>query len=86
MRELGTMYIKTEFRAHNHLFPSNGELKEQDAKYSDKFIHEWNSFLDHLNKNQNGKHIGIENLNKFSDEQIGQLYVLKEETISLKGK
>ncbi len=82
MRLLGDDYVQSEWRRYKTI---------SDSKYLDPFFQEWRTYADHLGKttspvtdgkNQGngavlGKKLEKEKLDKFSKEQLGQLYVLK---------
>jgi hypothetical protein len=82
MKSLGDEYVKSEFKRH----------KNSEAGYVIPFMIEWNNYLNLLQEQVNqqvadavyGKKLESEELDKFSKEQVGQLYVLKKEAKSLK--
>src|SRR6185369_4566235 len=75
-RSLGDGYVKSEFRRHKDIV---------NPVHIVGFLGQWQTYLEELerqaaNKNNWGKQIGEDLLDKFSNEQVGQLYALKNET------
>ena len=74
-RSLGDDYVKSEFRRHKDIV---------NPVHIVGFLGQWQNYLEELekqtaNKDNWGKQISEDLLDKFSHEQIGQLYALKNE-------
>jgi len=79
LRMLGDLYVKDEFRRHRGVEPH----------YVSQFVEGWTQYAEHLEQSnaqakttqapKYGCPIGRQ-LDQLSDEQVQQLYVLKEET------
>ena len=76
MRSLGDDYVKAEFRRH----------QKCEAAYVAPFMQEWVRYRDTLTgqilKERSrtvGTKLSLDKLNKFSNEQIGQLSALRDE-------
>jgi hypothetical protein len=88
MRSLGDQYVRDEFRKHRKAEPQYlvGFYKEwtqyvEEMKRQIAFMGTAHATgQDWIAEGNLGKRIDSETLDKFSDEQIGQLYTLKEET------
>ncbi|KCV70934.1 hypothetical protein H696_01880 [Fonticula alba] len=74
---IGNAYVRDEFRRH----------KEADPKYVAGFMAAWTDYLISLesqlkaDRHRVGTHLDMNTLDKMSDEQIGQLSELKEESV-----
>lgn len=81
IKYLGDQYVKSEFRRHQHV---------KDEKYLQPFFKEWNRYAEMLHNQISSKgnekqgleaNVGTRltktELDKFSNEQIGQLFELK---------
>lgn len=84
LRTMGDIYVKAEFRRHT----------QADPNTSLQFLSKWESYVKTIEqqlKFQNslsenlGKPLDASELNSLSDEQIGQLYAMKDE-IAAAGK
>ncbi|KAK6970111.1 succinate dehydrogenase assembly factor 3 mitochondrial [Biomphalaria glabrata] len=81
---LGTQYVKEEFRAHKNIKQAEAEI----------FLHEWTKYYvtlaGQLSKRKKKQEIGMylspEMLDNFSQEQLGQLYELFQETTKMSSK
>ncbi|RIB25255.1 hypothetical protein C2G38_2067878 [Gigaspora rosea] len=81
LRLLGDDYVKSEFKRHKDI---------TNPIHIVGFLNEWQSYLEEIKKQTSilvsseeikfGKKIKLENLEKFSDQQLGQLYELRNET------
>ncbi|CAG8470046.1 2836_t:CDS:1 [Paraglomus occultum] len=77
-RSLGDDYVKSEFHRHKDIV---------NPVHVVGFLGQWQTYLEELerqatNKDNWGKPISEDLLDKFSDEQIGQLCALKSEATS----
>ncbi|CAG8566502.1 4090_t:CDS:1 [Cetraspora pellucida] len=80
LRLLGDDYVKSEFRRHQNI---------TNPIHIVGFLSEWQSYLEEIRQQSKlesteeikfGKKIELEDLEKFSDQQLGQLYELRNET------
>ncbi|CAG8661307.1 11660_t:CDS:1 [Dentiscutata erythropus] len=81
LRSLGDDYVKSEFKRHKDI---------TNPIHIVGFLSEWQSYLEEIKKQTSilasneeikfGKKIELGNLEKFSDQQLGQLYELRNET------
>ncbi|XP_031560541.1 succinate dehydrogenase assembly factor 3, mitochondrial-like [Actinia tenebrosa] len=75
LRALGDQYIRDEFRRHKNV------TMEQGAD----FLQEWKMYADMLQQQQKqglrnlGNDLSVNEIDSFSDEQIGQLFALHQE-------
>jgi hypothetical protein len=89
-RSLGDDYVQSEFRRHQTI---------NDAKYLLPFFAEWQRYAEtlaeqlqnrpkqqelHQPEKRIGKQLTLNELDRFSEEQIGQLFELKKETEKIK--
>ncbi|CAG8474485.1 6097_t:CDS:1 [Acaulospora morrowiae] len=81
LRLLGDDYVKSEFRRHRDV---------TNPLYLVGFFSQWQSYLEELKQQTSasvpveeiryGKKLDSESLEKFSEQQLGQLYELRNET------
>mmetsp|Transcript_24988 Transcript_24988/g.32269 ORF Transcript_24988/g.32269 Transcript_24988/m.32269 type:complete len:106 (+) Transcript_24988:160-477(+) len=71
LRKLGDTYLRSEFKAHK-------EVNEEQAKI---FYASWSEYLQNLQNGQHGRSLTETEVSQFSEDQIGKLRSLKEETI-----
>ncbi|RDD45672.1 Succinate dehydrogenase assembly factor 3, mitochondrial [Trichoplax sp. H2] len=75
-RLVGNAYVRDEFKRHKTMAMDEGNVKE--------FLSEWKMYADHLEVQlkQNhaiGSNLSSQDLNRLSEDQLGQLYHLQEE-------
>jgi len=77
LRSIGDNYVRAEFRRHKDI---------TNPIHIVGFLGQWQVYLDVLKAQTNsanityGKKIDLEYLEKFNDQQLGQLYELRKET------
>ncbi|CAG8810132.1 10264_t:CDS:1, partial [Racocetra persica] len=80
LRSLGDNYVKSEFKRHQNI---------TNPIHIVGFLSEWQSYLEEIKQTSKlasteeikfGKKIELEDLEKFNNQQLGQLYELRNET------